>query len=59
MTAQADWAELLKAGAAQRPQPLLGETYLRSWATASRPVLLECNDRQTYVVKGKQAGRMT
>src|SRR5215203_1343660 len=58
MAAQADWTELLKSGAAQRPQPVMAETYLRSWSTASQPVLLECNNGKTYVVKGKQAGRM-
>jgi hypothetical protein len=32
-------------------------TYRRGWRTKAEPVLLECEDDQTYVVKGVQAGR--
>jgi hypothetical protein len=52
-----DWTALLAAGAANRPAPLRAETYLRSFGTGSKPVLLECSDGESYVVKGKQAGR--
>ena len=59
MAASANWADLLSAGIAARPQPILAETYLRrSWGSASQPVLLECSNGHAYVVKGKQAGRM-
>lgn len=34
------------------------ETFLRKWETASKPVLLRCDDKNEYVVKGQQAGRM-
>lgn len=33
-------------------------TYIRKWKTASKPVLLRCDDDKEYVVKGQQAGRM-
>jgi hypothetical protein len=34
------------------------QTYKRKWASASSPVLVECDDGNSYVVKGRQAGRM-
>jgi hypothetical protein len=34
------------------------ETFLRKWETASKPILLRCDDKNEYVVKGRQAGRM-
>jgi hypothetical protein len=58
MAAPADWTDLFKAGIEARPQPILAETYLRSWGSASHPVLLECSNGHAYVVKGRQAGRM-
>jgi hypothetical protein len=57
MAVPTDWTALLAAGAANRPAPLRAETYLRSFGSGSRPVLLECSDGGSYVVKGKQAGR--
>lgn len=58
MAAPADWTDLFTAGTSVRPQPILAETYLRSWSSASHPVLLECSNGHAYVVKGMQAGRM-
>jgi hypothetical protein len=52
-----DWTALLAAGTSDRPAPLRAETYLRSFGTGSKPVLLQCSDGGSYVVKGKQAGR--
>ena len=51
-----DWDALI---AAALDQPLvLAHTFVKAWGTASRPVLLECDDNNDYVVKGRQAGRM-
>lgn len=33
-------------------------TFRKAWASASRPVLVVCDDLQEYVIKGSQAGRM-
>jgi hypothetical protein len=38
-------------------ESLRAVTYRRGWRTKAEPVLLECEDDQTYVVKGIQAGR--
>jgi hypothetical protein len=37
---------------------ITAETYLKEWSSASKPVLLRCNDAQTYVVKGSQNQKM-
>jgi hypothetical protein len=53
-----DWAELI-AEAVTRTVPVVrAETYIKSFPTASRPVLVRCDDDNDYVVKGRQAGRM-
>ena len=33
-------------------------TVYRDWNTASKPVLVECSDREQYVIKGSQNGKM-
>jgi hypothetical protein len=50
-----DWAELLAASPA--PDTVTAHTYLKSWPSASSPVLLRCHDGRDYVVKGAQSGR--
>jgi hypothetical protein len=37
---------------------VVAQTYLKSWGSASRPVLMGCNDGQDYIVKGRQNERM-
>jgi len=43
--------------AADKPQPVVAETFLRRWPSYSRPVALRCDDGKEYVVKGQHAGR--
>lgn len=50
-------AALLDA-APQPPHAVEAHTYHKKWTSASKPVLLECNDGELYVVKGTQNGRM-
>ncbi|MHB8778883.1 MAG: HipA family kinase [Anaerolineales bacterium] len=50
-------AQKLAEAANHRPQPLIGETFLRRVESFSRPIWLECNDNNVYVVKGQHAGR--
>lgn len=51
--------EIIEAAHATGHQAdVVGQTYLKSWASASSPVLLACSDGQDYVVKGRQNGRM-
>jgi len=54
------WQTALAVHSASRPTPAVAHTYVKVWGTASQPVLLLCNERDTsveYVVKGTQAGR--
>jgi len=53
-----DWRQLIALAAANRPAPVVAETFIRKWQTASQPVRLRCNDGNNYVVKGRQMGRM-
>jgi hypothetical protein len=52
-----DWVELLANGVANRPAPVVAETYVRKWETSSKPVLLSCSNERDYVVKDGPAGR--
>jgi hypothetical protein len=36
-----------------------GETYRQKWDSFSKPVLVECSDKQEYVVKARVIGRGT
>jgi len=49
-------AELITA-TSRRPQPLLAHTFIQQGESFSRPVWLECEDNNIYVVKGQHAGR--
>jgi hypothetical protein len=53
----ADWVDRLQKEFANRTAPVRAETYLRKWASGSRPVMFSCEDGQVYVVKSKYAGR--
>jgi hypothetical protein len=43
---------------ARPAQETVANTFRKAWGSASRPVMLLCDDRLEYVVKGSQAGRM-
>lgn len=58
LAAGPDWRQLIADAVAARPQPVMAETFIRKWDTASRPVRLRCADGNNYVVKGQQVGRM-
>jgi hypothetical protein len=47
----------LAAAANRRPRPLKALTFIQRQNTFSRPVWLECEDNEVYVVKGQHAGR--
>jgi hypothetical protein len=53
-----EWRSFIEATNSDRPIVVQAITLLRTWNTASKPVLLACNDGNQYVVKGRQAGRM-
>jgi len=55
--AEPDWDALIANYAAARPGPTQAQTYIRKWGSASKPVLLTCDDGHAYVVKGGHAGR--
>src|SRR4051794_7290268 len=52
-----DWRALIAAKLAQPRRVARAETYLTKWESFSMPVLVECDDRQEYVIKGRQIGR--
>jgi hypothetical protein len=52
------WAEMIAVGVSRRPSHVRAVTFKRKWPSASQPVLLECDDGKSYVVKSRQAGRM-
>jgi hypothetical protein len=52
-----NWKVLIREARERVPSPVVAETFLKAFQTASRPVLLACGD-QEYVVKSKDAGRM-
>ncbi len=49
----------LSSAADRRPSPLTAHTFIQRQANSSfsRPVWLQCEDEEVYVVKGKHAGR--
>ena len=54
-----DWVSLIKAAEATEVT-VTAHTFLKSWGSASRPVLLLCDDGgidREYVVKGQHSGR--
>jgi hypothetical protein len=52
------WRRCIEAASSSRPTAAQATTFLKTWGSASRPVLLRCSDGKDYVVKGKQSGRM-
>jgi hypothetical protein len=52
------WRGLIEQASRSRPTAAQATTFLKTWESASRPVLLRCSDGKDYVVKGKQSGRM-
>lgn len=55
----ADWENLINNAVSKRPAPLSAHTYRgKKWGTASKPVVVACDDGNDYVVKGRQNGRM-
>ena len=56
--AMPDWLRLLDGAAAHPTVVVVAHTFIRAWPSASRPVLLACDDGSQYVVKAAQAGRM-
>ena len=57
MPTEAEWAEKISTAMANRPVPVVAQTYLGEWSTFSKPVKISCNDSRIYVVKGPQIGR--
>ncbi len=52
-----EWQKLIQRAASGRPAPVRAETYLKSWQTASQPVLVRTAGAD-YVIKGAHVGRM-
>jgi hypothetical protein len=50
--------ERLRAHAASASAGATAQTFMQAYSTASKPVLVRCDDGREYVVKGSQAGRM-
>ena len=62
-TAALEWRRLqqprmIDRALARPSQEVRATTFRRFWGSSSRPVLLLCDDKNEYVVKGSQAGRM-
>ena len=55
----ADWKQLVteQQGRAAKSDPIIAQTYLRHWGTASTPVQYRCDDGLEYVVKGPHKAR--
>lgn len=51
-------ARLVDLALARAPVYVRATTFRKAWSSASRPVLVLCDDGEEYVVKGSQAGRM-
>jgi len=51
------WRGLIEAAVSRIPPPLTAMTFLSKWSTLCKPVLFECNDRNLYVVKGRENRR--
>ena len=53
------WIDLIREAQTRPARTVTAHTYLTRWEeTASRPVLLSCNDGRDYIVKGRNAGRI-
>ncbi len=52
------WRGLIQAVLSSQLTIIQATTFLKTWGSSSRPVLLRCRDGRDYVVKGRQAGRM-
>lgn len=51
------WRVLLNDYAEKREKPLRVVTFRRAWRSKAQPVLVNCEDGNEYVIKGRQAGR--
>jgi hypothetical protein len=51
-----DWRQLIGEAAANRPQPIMAETYITKWSAS--PAGLQCSDGRVYAVKGIQQPRI-
>lgn len=51
------WRQSLEAAILHQEIPIQAKTCRKGWRTKSEPVLLQCEDKNIYVVKGQQAGR--
>lgn len=49
--------EEIRAAARGDRHPVVAETFLQKWPSASRPVLCSCSDKSTRVIKGAHNGR--
>ncbi|MCZ6691553.1 MAG: hypothetical protein O7H41_18340 [Planctomycetota bacterium] len=58
MSEPGDWDQLIVEGRARCEVPATALTFLKKLSTASKPVLLSCDDGREYLVKGRQNGRM-
>ncbi len=54
---QIEWRQQLEYEIAKPIQTLKAIEYTKSWRTKSEPILLECEDKQYYVVKTQRSGR--
>jgi hypothetical protein len=50
--------ERLRERTASASAGTTAQTFMQAYSTASRPILVRCDDGREYVVKGSQAGRM-
>jgi hypothetical protein len=50
-----DWPARI-SNAPSPESPIKAETFFKRWDTASKPILVACNDGKKYVVKGRQKG---
>lgn len=53
-----EWEALITSEICARPAPIIAQSFVRALQSASRPVLLRCDDQDEYVVKGAQTRRM-
>lgn len=52
-----EYRSAIEGACAKREKPTQARTFLRGFRTKAQPVLMKCADKQTYMVKGRQAGR--
>lgn len=51
------WRCQLATTSLEREAPIQARTFLRGYCTKACPVMMQCSDGESYMVKGKQAGR--